>query len=491
MMQLRKVCLVLVLLLPNLSSAFVHTGLTPLRRHHGYKAVCKPRMSSSGGWESPSIEREQAIIDVSAISTELPTITTRSEVEQLKVQLKQAVTAQKYSEAAVLQAKIRAAEQNSDVGISDTTSELQGLKRMLAEAVANEMYAEAAELKEKIQSLEVAESHSVVSSGGQAHEIDALRARMNEAAENGLYAAAAQIQEDIKGLEEQASYQLTATRGPMQTYKLRKPAKRTELVLTPEERQRENNEPDYLFYQEPRFSLYVDLEFAKQLQKLYAKRIMPGSAILDLGAACATYLPEDVKYREVCGLGMNMEEMEANEELTARVVHDLNEDATLPYMDEQFDAVLLSNSLPYFSEPERVLEEAARVLRPGGVIIVSFTDRCIASKVTNAWSSRGNLDRATLVQDLVRACPSFTPPEQIWEVNPLSSAGVMLPSLRGATGGDPFMAVVSYKEAPPPGWALQVVGESSALGTVQAGPFKGITPFAAMYMLYLLINHAH
>ena len=52
----------------------------------------------------------------------------------------------------------------------------------------------------------------------------------------------------------------------------------------------------------------------------------------------------------------------------------------------------------------QVLAEAARVLRPGGILIITFTDKCLASKALLGWKERGNLERSELVQDLVRWC---------------------------------------------------------------------------------------
>ena len=42
----------------------------------------------------------------------------------------------------------------------------------------------------------------------------------------------------------------------------------------------------------------------------------------------------------------------------------------LPFADECFDNVMIFNALTYSAEPERVLAEATRVLRPGGSMVV-------------------------------------------------------------------------------------------------------------------------
>jgi hypothetical protein len=74
--------------------------------------------------------------------------------------------------------------------------------------------------------------------------------------------------------------------------------------------------------------------------------------------------------------------------------------------------------------------------------------------------------------------------------------------MRGSLGGDPFIAIVAYKGAPPPGWAMRLDGDIAKGGSLAnyqgATPggglmsrvpmLKGVTPFAASYLAYILAS---
>jgi demethylmenaquinone methyltransferase/2-methoxy-6-polyprenyl-1,4-benzoquinol methylase len=48
--------------------------------------------------------------------------------------------------------------------------------------------------------------------------------------------------------------------------------------------------------------------------------------------------------------------------------------AALPFADESADAVLIVDALHHFGDPEQAVEEAARVLRSGGVLVLREID---------------------------------------------------------------------------------------------------------------------
>ena len=60
----------------------------------------------------------------------------------------------------------------------------------------------------------------------------------------------------------------------------------------------------------------------------------------------------------------------------------------LPYRPSSFDAVLAFHTLTYAERPQRVLEECARVLRPGGRLAVLSLDRHERTDVTAPYGER-------------------------------------------------------------------------------------------------------
>jgi SAM-dependent methyltransferase len=60
----------------------------------------------------------------------------------------------------------------------------------------------------------------------------------------------------------------------------------------------------------------------------------------------------------------------------------------LPFRDGSFDAVLVFHTLTYAEHPGRVLKEAARVLRPGGRLVVLCLDEHRQSDVTARYGER-------------------------------------------------------------------------------------------------------
>ena len=60
----------------------------------------------------------------------------------------------------------------------------------------------------------------------------------------------------------------------------------------------------------------------------------------------------------------------------------------LPFEDASFDSVLVFHTLTYAEHPARVLKECARVLRPGGRLVVLCLDEHRQSEVTARYGER-------------------------------------------------------------------------------------------------------
>ena len=92
--------------------------------------------------------------------------------------------------------------------------------------------------------------------------------------------------------------------------------------------------------------------------------------ILDIGCGAgflSNYLGE--QGNEVFGLDMSKESLEIakKHDFTRKVNYQYGDAYSLPFADQTFDVVCAMDFLEHVEEPQRVIEEASRVLKPGGV----------------------------------------------------------------------------------------------------------------------------
>ncbi|WP_323991364.1 class I SAM-dependent methyltransferase [Nguyenibacter sp. L1] len=134
---------------------------------------------------------------------------------------------------------------------------------------------------------------------------------------------------------------------------------------------------------------------------LYHTLIAEGADILDLMAGPHSHLPPDLPRGTVIGIGLDRAVMQDNVDLTHRIVQDLNEDPTLPLPDETMDVACLCDVVPYLRHPLVTLAEILRVLRPGGVAILTFSDRFLPQKAVALWQALDHDDRRRLLDMLL------------------------------------------------------------------------------------------
>ncbi|WP_424019272.1 class I SAM-dependent methyltransferase [Halorientalis pallida] len=201
-------------------------------------------------------------------------------------------------------------------------------------------------------------------------------------------------------------------------------------VLSEADRQRLLDGDDDRFYEQPRFVQHVDEPFRERLTALYRDRLSPQDDVLDLMSSWVSHLPSDLELGEVVGHGLNETELDRNDRLDRWFRRNLNDDQTLPLESASVDAVLCAVSVQYLQYPGRVFAEVARTLRPGGVVIVSFSNRMFAQKAIRAWRSRSMDERAALVAEYLDSTGAFGAPSVHSTVE---------------RGQDPFYAVTGVK----------------------------------------------
>jgi hypothetical protein len=213
------------------------------------------------------------------------------------------------------------------------------------------------------------------------------------------------------------------------------------MLLPSKQRSKLDDTDDREFYCLPRFVTHVDEKFIEQLTNLYREKLQPNTRILDLMSSWVSHLPEEVEFAHVEGHGMNEEELSKNRKLDHYFVQNLNIDFKLPLADADFDAVLIAVSVQYLQYPEKIFAEIHRILKPGGIVIVSFSNRMFYQKAIAAWRDGTERSRVELVKKYFQSIAGFSQPEVIIH----QSSTPPLLQMLGLVSSDPFYAVLANK----------------------------------------------
>lgn len=186
--------------------------------------------------------------------------------------------------------------------------------------------------------------------------------------------------------------------------------------------------PDTAFYGPPRLVTHIDEGAIAAVGDLYAE-LSVEREVLDLMSSWVSHFRAPP--RRLVGLGMNAAELAANPVLAEHVVHDLNVDPALPFPDASFDDVTCCVSVDYLVRPVEVFGEVARVLRPGGRFVVTFSNRCFPTKAIRGWLATDDRGHLQIVAAYFAAADRFR-------------------DLRGERrptppGGDPLCAVWAHR----------------------------------------------
>ena len=188
---------------------------------------------------------------------------------------------------------------------------------------------------------------------------------------------------------------------------------------------RADESADAQFYVPDRFVTHIDDRAIAAVGTLYRHLGLTGS-VLDVMSSWVSHFLD--RPDELVVLGMNGQELGANSMAHTTVVHDLNVDPVMPFPNDRFDAATCCVSIDYLVRPIAVLRDAARVVRPGGVVVCTFSNRCFPTKVVRGWLALDDESRVAVVAEYFRLADAY---------DEVSTALCTPPH----TSGDPLYAV--------------------------------------------------
>jgi SAM-dependent methyltransferase len=167
---------------------------------------------------------------------------------------------------------------------------------------------------------------------------------------------------------------------------------------------RSDESSDARFYEFDRFVTHIDDRAIAAVGALYGSLGLTGS-VLDIMSSWVSHFTSPPS--ELVVLGMNAAELQGNPMATDHVVHDLNVDPNLPFPDNRFDALTCCVSIDYLVRPIDVLADAARITKPGGTVVCTFSNRCFPTKAVRGWLSVDEPGRVALVEQFFRLTNSY------------------------------------------------------------------------------------
>lgn len=188
---------------------------------------------------------------------------------------------------------------------------------------------------------------------------------------------------------------------------------------------RQDPTPDAAFYRPSRLVTHIDDHAIEAVGSLYRRLDLTGE-VLDLMASWISHF--EPAPQQLTGLGMNAAELATNPALKSYVVHDLNRTPHLPFEAGRFDDAVCCVSVDYLVRPLEVFRDVARVLRPGGRFVHTFSNRCFPTKAIRGWLLTSDADHMGIVQAYFRLSGGFEP----------AAAEVLVPP---GQGRDPLFGV--------------------------------------------------
>ncbi len=175
---------------------------------------------------------------------------------------------------------------------------------------------------------------------------------------------------------------------------------------------------------------YIPPEASEALGRATAELVGENATILDLGAGAGRISVPIAKYSNMIALDIEHHMQLACKKLAVKqgipITHSVGTVLQLPFADDTFDAIVTSNVLHQIESWREALQEAARVLKPGGVFIVG---RDLLDEDSCAGKMRSASRRLT-----AQVAPDYQPTD---------AAGPTLFAFIGQMGGQPGRPVTA------------------------------------------------
>ena len=183
--------------------------------------------------------------------------------------------------------------------------------------------------------------------------------------------------------------------------------------FNPNDFKRQDESDDSEFYYQPRLVFHIDDNAVAALTKYYSSIFTPKANVLDICSSWVSHFPNDVMLGRRVGIGMNQKELSLNKQLDEYVVQDLNKNPIFPFPENTFDFVTCVVSIDYMTRPLEVFSEISRVLKPGGLAVISQSNRCFPTKAINIWLNTNDVEHIFIIGAYFHYSQGFLPASSI------------------------------------------------------------------------------
>ena len=115
----------------------------------------------------------------------------------------------------------------------------------------------------------------------------------------------------------------------------------------------------------------------------------------------------DGRVLDLCGAGLDQFDVPPDE----LVVFDGDPNEPLSYGDDAFDDILCTGGVGTFTRPRDTFADVARVLRPGGRFVCTFTTQIFTDAAVRGWVATDDAGRVRIVRAYFSLAPAFGPAE--------------------------------------------------------------------------------